>query len=132
MTFTKRRLRISISTHFKSITGIYHPSSYCSVAYSSLQITISSLKPGVGYVYLNGILNSNDSKAIILFIVIVVANGSISTGDPFIFTEDPNFDKVPSTTQKEFHTYSSVENLDISEPEENPDITPCVKKKKNR
>ena len=130
MTFTKRRLRISISTHFKSITGIYHPSSYCSVAYSSLQITISSLKPGVGYVYLNGILNSNDSKAIILFIVIVAANGSISTGDPFIFTEDPNFDKVPSTTQKEFHTYSSVENLDISEPEENPDITPCVKKEK--
>ena len=126
MAFTKRRLRVSLSSYFKSITGIYHPSSYCSVSYSGLQLTFTSEKAGTCYIYLNGILNSNDNKAVVLFIVIVGANGSLSTGDPYIFTTDPNFDKVPTTIQKELQTYSSIEGLDNSEPEENPNVTPCV------
>ena len=130
MAFTKRRLRISLSSQLKSITGIYHPSSYCLLTYTNLQITLTSLKPGTAYIYLNGILKSNDNKAIILLIVIVASNGSLSTGDPYIFSQDPNFTKIPSTVQKELNTYSSVDNLDISEPEENPDIIPCVKKEK--
>ena len=130
MGFIKRRLRISLSSHLRSITGIYHPSSYCSVAYNNLQITLTSLKPGTGYIYLNGILKSNDNKAIVLFIVIVASNGSLSTGEPYIFTQEPNFDKVPSTIQKEFNTYSSVENLDTEEPEEIDGGSQSVKKEK--
>ena len=126
MAFTKRRLRVSLSSKLKSITGVYHQSSYCSVSYSGLQVTLTSLKTGTGYVYLNGILNSNDNKAVVLFIVIVAANGSLSTGDPYIFTTDPNFDKVPTTVQKQLQTYSSVDDLDTSEPAENPNVTPCV------
>ena len=128
MAFTKRRLRISLSSQLKSITGIYHPSSYCSISYNGLQVTLTSLKQGTGYIYLNGILNSNDNKAVILLIVIVSANGSLSTGEPYIFTTDPNFDKIPTTVQKEMKTYSSVEGLDTSEPEDDPNITPCVNK----
>ena len=128
MAFTKRRLRISLSSQLKSITGIYHPSSYCSISYNGLQVTLTSLKQGTGYIYLNGILNSNDNKAVILLIVIVAANGSLSTGEPYIFTTDPNFDKIPTTVQKEMQTYSSVEGLDTSEPEDDPNITPCVNK----
>ena len=123
MAFTKRRLRVSLSSYFKSITGIYHPSSYCSVSYSGLQLTFTSEKAGTCYIYLNGILNSNDNKAVVLFIVIVGANGSLSTGDPYVFTTDPNFDKVPTTIQKELQTYSSIEGLDNSEPGENPNVT---------
>ena len=130
MGFIKRRLRISLSSHLRSITGIYHPSSYCSVAYNNLQITLTSLKPGTGYIYLNGILKSNDNKAIVLFIVIVASNGSLSTGEPYIFTQEQNFDKVPSTIQKEFNTYSSVENLDTEEPEEIDGGSQSVKKEK--
>ena len=126
MGFTKRRLRISLSSTLKSITGIYHPTSYCSFTISNLQITLTSEKPGIGYLYLNGILNINDNKAVVLLIVIIAENGSLSTGDPLIFTVDPNFDKEPTTTQKELNTYSSIEGLDTSEPEENPNITPCV------
>ena len=126
MGFAKRRLRVSLSSQLKSITGIYHPSSFCSVTYSGLQITFTSQKAGTAYIYFNGIMNSNDNKAVVLFIVVVAENGSLSTGDPYIFTQDPHFDKVPTTVQKELQTYSSVDDLDTTEPEENPNITPCV------
>ena len=126
MGFTKRRLRISLSSQLKSITGIYHSSSYCSVSYSGLQITLTSLKPGTGYIYLNGIFKSNDNKAVVLFIVLIADNGSLSTGDPYIFTVDPSFDKIPTTVQKELQTYSSIEGLDNSEPDDNSNITPSV------
>ena len=126
MGFVKRRLRVSLSSQLKSITGIYHPSSYCQAAISGLQVTFTSQKAGTAYIYLNGLLNSNDNKAVVLFIVIVAENGSLSTGDPYIFTQDPNFDKVPTTVQKELQTYSSVDGLDTSEPEENPNVTPSV------
>ena len=130
MGFAKRRLRVSLSSQLKSITGIYHPSSFCSVTYSGLQITFTSQKAGTAYIYFNGIMNSNDNKAVVLFIVFVAENGSLSTGDPYIFTQDPHFDKVPTTVQKELQTYSSVDDLDTTEPEENPNITPCVNKEK--
>ena len=129
MSFTKRNLKVSLSNQLKSITGIYHPSSYCQVSYSGLQVTFTSQKEGTAYIYLKGISNFNDNKAVILYIVIIAANGSLSTGDPYIFTTDSSFNKVPSTIQKEFQTYSSIEGLDNSEPEENPKITPCVNTK---
>ena len=126
MVFTNRRLRISLSSYLKSITGIYHGTSYCSVTVSNLQVTLTSLKPGTGYLYLKGIYYSNDNKAVLLLIVIVGENGSLSVSEPFIITTDPNFDKEPINVQKELGTYSSVEGLDTSEPENNPNITPCV------
>ena len=126
MVFTNRRLRISLSSYLKSITGIYHGTSYCSVTVTNLQVTLTSLKPGTGYLYLNGIYNSNDNKAVVLLIVIVAENGTFSVSEPYIITTDPNFDKEPITVQKELGTYSSVESLDTSEPEENPNVTPCV------
>ena len=126
MVFKNRRLRISLSSYLKSITGIYHGTSYCSVTVSNLQVTLTSLKPGTGYLYLKGIYYSNDNKAVLLLIVIVGENGSLSVGEPFIITTDPNFDKEPINVQKELGTYSSVEGLDTSEPEDNPNITPCI------
>ena len=126
MGFIRRRLRISLSTWLKSITGIYHPSSYCSTIYTGLQVILTSEKEGIGYVYLNGILNSNDNKAVVLLIVTIAENGSLSSSEPLIITTDPKFDKVPTTVQKEMQTYSSIEGLDNSEPEENPNIIPCV------
>ena len=126
MVFKNRRLRISLSSYLKSITGIYHGTSYCSVTVSNLQVTLTSLKPGTGYLYLKGIYYSNDNKAVLLLIVIVGENGTLSVGEPFIITTDPNFDKEPINVQKELGTYSSVEGLDTSEPEDNPNITPCI------
>ena len=126
MVFTRRRLRISLSSYLKSITGIYHGTGCCSVTASNLQVILTSIKPGIGYLYLNGIYYLNDNKAVVLLIVIVAENGTLSTGDPIIITTDPNFNKVPTTVQKELGTYSSVEGLDTSEPEDNPNITPCV------
>ena len=71
MGFKNRRLRISLSAYLKSITGIYHGTSYCSTSVTNLQVTLTSLKPGIGYLYLNGIYISNDNKAVVLLIVIV-------------------------------------------------------------
>jgi hypothetical protein len=79
-----------------------------------------------GYLYLKGIYYSNDNKAVLLLIVIVGENGSLSVSEPFIITTAPNFDKEPINVQKELGTYSSVEGLDTSEPEDNPNITPCI------
>ena len=128
MVFTNRRLRISLSSYLKSITGIYHGTSYCSVTVTNLQVTLTSLKPGTGYLYLNGFYYSNDNKAVVLLIVIVGENGTLSVSEPYIITTDPNFDKEPINVQKELGTYSSVEGLDTSEPEDNPNIAPFVNK----
>ena len=126
MVFTNRRLRISLTSYLKSIKGIYHGTSYCSVTVTNLQVTLTSLKPGTGYLYLNGFYYSNDNKAVVLLIVIVGENGTLSVSEPYIITTDPNFDKEPINVQKELGTYSSVEGLDTSEPEDNPNITPCI------
>ena len=126
MGFTRRRLRINAPSEIKAITGIYHSSSYCSVSYTSSKITLTSEKAGNAYIYLNGILNINDNKAVILYIVFVAENGSLSTGEPYIFSTDPNFTKIPTTIQKELGTTSSTDGLDTSEPEDNPNITPFV------
>ena len=42
------------------------------------------------------------------------------------FLTDINFNKIPTTIQKEYQTKSSTDNLDTKEPEENPDIIPFV------
>jgi hypothetical protein len=39
---------------------------------------------------------------------------------------DINFAKIPSTIQKEYQTYSTLDGLNTDEPEDNPNITPCV------
>ena len=53
MGFTRRRLKINAPSEIKSITGIYHSSSYCSVSYTSSKITLTSEKAGNAYIYLN-------------------------------------------------------------------------------
>ena len=122
MGFVKRRLRIDVPSDIKAITGIYHPSTYCSVTYTDTKITLTSTSPGNAYIYLNGLMKSTDEKAVILYIILVAENGSLSTGEPYIFSKDPNFTKIPTTIQKELGTTSSIEGLDVSEPEdiENP------------
>ena len=106
MSFVEKNLRISLDTQLKLIVGVAHQSSYCSVTFNDLEVTIHSLKPGKGYVYLNGILKSNDNKALVLLIITIADNGSLATGDPMIFSTSPNFNKIPTTVQKEYQTTS--------------------------
>ena len=126
MSFVEKNLRISLDTQLKLIVGVAHQSSYCSVTFNDLEVTIHSLKPGKGYVYLNGILKSNDNKALVLLIITIADNGSLATGDPMIFSTSPNFNKIPTTVQKEYQTTSATDGLDLTEPADNPNITPCV------
>ena len=74
-----------------------------------------------------GVLNINDEIAYILITITIDERGFISYDDTFyIFSKPLDFDKGPSTIQKDFHTYSSLGDLDISEPEDDPNVVPCV------
>ena len=126
MSFAEKHLNISLSNQLKLIVGVAHQSSYCSASFNDLEVTLRSLKPGKGYVYLNGILQSNDNKALVLLIVTIADNGSLATGDPMIFATSPKFDKIPTTVQKEYQTTSATDGLDLTEPADNSNITPCV------
>lgn len=76
--------------------------------------------------YIEGILKINDNKALVLVIVNIDERGKISYEKIYIFSTDISFNKIPTTILKEYHTYSSIEDLDNSEPEDNPNITPFV------
>ena len=126
MSFVQKNLRVSLDNQLKSIVGIVHQSSYCSATYADLEVTVHSLKPGKGYIYLDGILKSNDNRALVLLAIIIADNGSLATGDPMIFATSPTFDKIPTTVQKEFQTTSATNGLDLSEPSDNPNVKNCV------
>ncbi len=59
----------------------------------------------------------------VLVIVNIDERGKISYEKIYIFSTDISFNKIPTTILKEYHTYSSIEGLDNSEPEDNPNIT---------
>ena len=125
MSFSQKNLKISLSKQLKLIVEVSHQSSYCSATFNNLEVTIKSLKPGKGYIYLKGVLESNDNKALVLLIITISDNGSLSSADPMIFATSPKFDKIPTTVQKEYQTSSATDGLDLSEPP-NSNITPCV------
>lgn len=126
MSFVQKSFKVSLADQLKSILGISHQSSFCSATFSDLEVTVRSSKPGKGYIYLDGILKSNDNKALVLLIITIADNGSLATGEPMIFSTSSSFDKVPTTVQKEFGTTSSTDGLDLTEPADNQNITPCV------
>ena len=126
MSFTEKSLKVSLDSQLKLIVGIVHQSSYCSASFSDLQVNIRSHKAGKGYIYLDGILKSNDNRALVLLIITIAENGSLATGDPMIFSTSPKFNKTPTTIQKEYQTTSAIDGLDVTEPGDNGNITPCV------
>ena len=126
MSFVEKNMRVSLDGQLKSIIGIVHQSSYCSATFQNLQVTVHSLKTGRGNIYLDGILKSNDERCLVLLAIIIGSNGSLATGDPTIFSTSSNFNKIPTTVQKELQTSSATDGLDLSEPADNPNITPCV------
>ena len=127
--FTQKEIKISLESYLKSIINIENKSIYCASSFynENLEVTFKSLKPGKTYMYFNGILKSNDNKALVLVIVTIDERGYISYDENiYIFSDDTSHNKIPSTIQKEFNTYTFLDGLDTSEPEENPDITPRV------
>jgi hypothetical protein len=126
MSFVQKSFKVSLADQLKTIVGISHQSSFCSATFSDLEVTVRSSKPGKGYIYVDGILKSNDNKALVLLIITIADNGSLAAGEPMIFSTPSSFDKVPTTVQKEFGTTSSTDGLDLTEPADNPNITPCV------
>lgn len=123
--FTQKTLTISLESDLKLISDV-NKSSYCSASFKDTNVTIKSTKSGKTYMYFEGILQANDNKALILLIIKIEKNGSISCENKYIFSTALSFNKIPSTIQKEFKTYSSIDNLDTSEPSDNSKITPCV------
>ena len=123
----KNNRYISLATDLKHITGVVNKSLYCSATYSDTSLTIKSLKEGKINILFKGVLNINDEIAYILITITIDERGFISYDDTFyIFSKPLDFDKGPSTIQKDFHTYSSLGDLDISEPEDDPNVVPCV------
>ena len=126
MSFVKKHLKISLEEHLKLIVRIVQQSSYCSAIFRDLEVVVDSLKPGNGNIYLEGILKSNDNKALVMLPIVIADNGSLASKAPYIFSTDPSFNKVPTTVQKELQTTSATDGLDVSEPPDNPNITPSV------
>ncbi len=127
--FTQKEIKISLESYLKLIIKVENKSKYCEISFSNdnLVATFKSLKPGKTYIYFNGILKSNDNKALVLVIVTIDERGYISYDENlYIFSDDSSLNTIPSTIQKEYNTYSSLGNLDTSEPKDSPIITPCV------
>ena len=124
--FKQKEINISLEPEFIFVISV-NKSLFCSASFKDTEATIKSLKHGKSYIYFNGILNMNDNKSLYLIIVEIDERGNITYDEnKYIFSVDPTFDKVPSTIHKEYKTSSSLDGLDISEPEENPNIIPCV------
>ena len=64
--FKNKHLKVELQDHLKLIIAIVHQSSFCSAEFTDLTVTVNSLKPGTGYIYLEGILKSNDNKALVM------------------------------------------------------------------
>ena len=127
--FTKRKRSLSLNSILKLILSV-NKSIYCSATFKDTEITIESLKPGKTYMYFEGILEKNDNKALVLIIMNVDERGSITFDENInIFSTNPAFNKVPSTIQKQYQTYSSIDGIDTNEPKDNASITPSVKVK---
>ena len=126
--FTEREIIISLNSELKLIIEGVNKSIYCEASFEDTEITIKSKRPGKTYMYFNGILKINDNKALILIIIDIDERGFITYDDEkiYYFSTDINYNKIPSTIQKEYHTDSSIDDLDNSEPEDNPNIKPFV------
>jgi len=127
--FNQKEIKVSLESYLKLIVNIGNKSIYCSSSYSdeNLEVTFKSLKPGKTYMYFNGILKSNDNKALALIIVTIDERGYLSYDENiYIFSDQTSHNKIPSTIQKEFNTYTFLGDLDTSEPDDNPNITPRV------
>ena len=124
--FTQRNLTISLESELKLITSIINKSEYCSMTFEDTDITIKSIKEGKTNIYIDGILNINDNKALILLIIKIDERGYLFCEDLYTFSTDINYNKIPTTVQKEYHTRSSIDGLDNNEPEDNPNIIPYV------
>ena len=132
--FNQKTQVIPLDSYLESINNIPNKSIYCEISYNDTNVTIKSIKKGKTYVYLEGILNINlstnltniNDKALVLLIINIDERGFISCEEIYIFATDPNFNKIPSTIQKEFHTYTTLDGIDNSEPEDDPNITPFV------
>ena len=132
--FNQKTQIIALNEYLSSIYNIPNKSIYCDISYNDTNVTIKSLKAGNTYVYLDGILNIDlftdlsifYDKALALLIINIDERGFISCEEIYIFATDPNFNKIPSTIQKEFNTYTTLDGLDNSEPEDNKNITPFV------
>ena len=132
--FNEKTQIISLNSYLESINNIPNKSIYCEISYDFTNVTIKSIRAGKTYVYLDGILNINlstnlnniNDKALALLIINIDERGFISCEEIYIFATDPNFNKIPSTIQKDFHTYTTLGDLDINEPDDNPNITPFV------
>ena len=124
--FIEKELKISFDSDLKLITGFINKSLCCSTSFDDTEVIFKGLKPGKINMYFEGILKINDNKALVLVIVNIDERGKIIYENIYIFSTDISFDKVPTTILKEYHTYSSIEGLDNSEPEDNPNITPFV------
>lgn len=116
---------ISLSSYVSLIISV-NKSLYCNSSFKDAQLTLESLKEGKTYIYVDSILKDGETRALVLLIVSINSKGEISYENPTIFSTDPNFNKKPTTIQKSFKTYSSIDSLDSKEPEENSKITPCV------
>ena len=124
--FKQNQLKISLDTYLISIINVVNKSLYCNVSFEDTEVSIESIEEGTTYMYFDGILNESNNKALVLLIIKIDERGLVSCDDLYIFSIDPNFDKIPSTIQKEYHTTSSIEGLDNNEPEDNPNIIPYV------
>ena len=122
----QRNLTIPLSSEMKLITSIINKSKYCSMSFEDTDITIKSIKEGKTNIYVDGILNINDNQALALLMIYIDERGFVFCEDIYVFSTDINYNKIPTTVQKEYHTTSSIDGLDNSEPEDNPNIIPFV------
>lgn len=125
--FTEKEIKISLND-LSLIIEVVNKSSYCTASFADTEVTIKSKKAGKTYMYFSGILKKNDNKALVLVIIDIDQSGSITYDNKkiYYFSTDINYNKIPSTVQKEYHTDSSINGVDTSEPNDNPNIKPCV------
>ena len=107
--FSQRKVTLSLEPHLKSIIKVENKSLYCSASFNDTEVTLLSVNPGKTFIYFDGILQINDNRALVLIIVTINERGGITYDENlYVFSTNTSFNIIPTTVQKEFQTYSSI------------------------
>ena len=124
-TFTSRSITIDLSTYNAISLSSVNLSKYVNSSLNGKKITITSIKEGNTYIYVEGIISGN-INVYFLIPITVDERGILSYENILVIGTSTSFDKNVIVIEDVYNTSSAVGDLDTSEPPDLPSVTPSV------